>query len=57
MMCEPIEQGAGQALRAEDFGPLLERKVGSDQRCTTFLALAEHLEQQFGAGLGQRHEA
>jgi hypothetical protein len=32
MMCEPIEQGAGQALRAEDFGPLLERKVGSDQR-------------------------
>ena len=23
-MCEPIEQGAGQALQAEDFGPLLE---------------------------------
>ena len=32
VMCEPIEQGAGQALRAEDFGPLLERQVGSDQR-------------------------
>lgn len=31
-MCEPTEEGAGQALRAEHFSPLLERKVGSDQR-------------------------
>ena len=32
VMCEPIKQGAGQALRAEDFGLLLERQVGSHSR-------------------------
>ena len=32
VMCEPIEQGAGQALRAEDFGPFLERQIAGHHR-------------------------
>ncbi len=57
MVGEPIEQGVSQPLRAEDFGPLLERQVGNDQRRAAFIAQAEHLEEQLGAGLGQGHEA
>src|ERR1700677_825266 len=55
-MGEPVEQGACESSRAEDFGPLLEGQVRGDEGRSTLVALAEHLEQQFGAGFGQRHE-
>ena len=32
-------------------------RLGGDQDRATLVALAEHLEQQLSAGLGQRHEA
>jgi hypothetical protein len=56
-MGEPIEQGSGQPFRAKNLSPFLERQVRCHHRCTAFVSLAEHLEEQLGAGLGQRHEA
>ena len=55
-MGETVEERAGQAFGAEHLGPFVERQIGGDQGGTAFIALAEHFEQQFGAGLGQRHE-
>jgi len=54
---EAVEQGSGEAFRAEDLGPLLEGQIRSDQCRAPFVALAEHLEEQLGARLGERHEA
>ena len=53
---EPVEERAGEALRAEHLGPLVERQVGGDQDRAALVALGENLEQQLGAGLGERHE-
>ena len=49
VMGEPVEQRAGQALGAEYLGPVLERKVGGDDRRATLVTLREGLEQQLGA--------
>ena len=57
VMGEAVEERAGQAFEAEHLGPFVEWQVGGDQGGAAFIALAEHLEQQLGAGLGQRHEA
>ena len=52
---EAVKQGAGEALAAEDLGPFVEGQVAGDQGRAAFMALGEDLEQQFGAGLRQRH--
>jgi hypothetical protein len=57
VMGEPIEQGARQALGAEHGGPLVERQIAGDDGGATLVALAEHLEQQLGAGWRERHIA
>ena len=57
MVGEAIEEPAGEALGAEHLGPFVEGQIGGDQDRATLVALAEHLEQQLGAGLRQRHEA
>ena len=44
---EPVQQRAGEALRTEHLGPLIERQVGGDQDGAPFVALAEDLEEQF----------
>ena len=44
---EPVQQRAGEALRAEDFGPFVERQVGGHHDGTALVALAEDLEEQF----------
>ena len=31
VMGESVQQGSGQAFRAEDLGPLIEGQVGGDQ--------------------------
>jgi len=54
-MGETIEQSAGQPFGAEDLGPFLEGQVRGDQGRATLIALAEHLEEQFGAGFGLRN--
>jgi hypothetical protein len=57
MMGQAIEQGAGQALIAEDARPFLEREVRCDDGRSMFVTLAEYLEEQFRAGLGERDVA
>ena len=55
MMREAIEQRAGQPFRAEDRGPLIEWQIAGDKRGATFIALAEHFEEQFRTDRGERH--
>ena len=52
MVCEAVQQGSCQALRAEHLGPLIEGKIAGQQGGAAFVTLAEHLEQELGAGLG-----
>ena len=54
---EPVQQRAGEALRTEDLGPLIEGQVGGDQDGAPLVALAEDLEEQFRHGGGQGDEA
>ena len=54
MVREPIEQRAGETLAAEDAGPILERQVRCDDGRAAFMTLAEDLEEQLRASLGER---
>ena len=54
---EAVEESAGKPLGAEHLGPFVEGQIGGDQGRAPLVSLAEHLEQELGAGLGQRHEA
>ena len=56
MVGEPVQQRAGEALRAEDLGPLVEGEIGGDQDGAPLVALAEDLEEQFRPGPGQWDE-
>ena len=57
VVCEPVQQSAGQPLRTEHLGPLVERRVGGHEYGATLVALTEDLEEQFRTGPRQRHEA
>ena len=57
MVGQAVQQRAGETLRAEDRGPLVEGQVGGDQDGTPLVALAEHLEEEFCPGGGQGDEA
>jgi len=57
MVGQPVEQRAGEALGVEGLGPFIEREVADDQRGAAPVALRDHLEQQFGTGLGEWDEA
>ena len=54
---EPVQQRAGEALRAEDLGPLIEGQVGGHHDGAPLVALGEDLEEQFRAGSGKGDEA
>ena len=56
-MSETVQECAGQSLRAEDLSSLVEGQVGGDQYCTSLVALAEDLEEELRAGLGEWTEA
>ena len=56
-MGEAVQQRPGEPLGAEDFGPFIEGEVGGDQDGAALVALAEDLEEEFGRGFGQGHEA
>ena len=45
MMGEPVQQCAGQAFGAKDFGPFFKRQIACDQRRSAFITLAEGLEE------------
>ena len=54
MVGQAIQQCPGQAFGAEHLGPLIERQIAGHQGGATLVALAEDLEQKFGAGLRER---
>ena len=54
---QPVEQSSGQAFGAEGFGPFVEWQVAGDHCGAALIALRDQLEQEFRAGLAQRHEA
>jgi hypothetical protein len=54
---QAVENGAGEALRAEDLGPFVEGQVRGDDDRAALVALGDDLEEQLGAGLAERHEA
>ena len=54
---EPVQQRAGEALRAEDLGPFVEGQIGGHHDGAPLVALAEDLEEEFRAGGGQGDEA
>src|ERR1700730_8458597 len=55
MMRQPIEKRAGETLALENARPFLERQIRRDDGRAAFMTLAEDLEKQFRAGLGERH--
>ncbi len=54
---EPVQECAGEPLGAEDLGPFIERQVRGDQDRAALVSLGEALEEELGAGFGERHEA
>src|SRR5512135_3903651 len=52
-MSEPVQQGAGEALGAEDFRPFLEGQVRGQHEAVMLIGPANDLEEQFGPRLGE----
>ncbi len=57
MMRQAVQQRAGETLAAKNSCPFLKRQIGVDDGRSAFVPLAEDLEEQFGAGLRERHIA
>ena len=57
MVSETVQQNPCQTFGTEHLRPLVEGKIAGQQGGATLVALAEHLEQEFGSGFRQRHEA
>ena len=54
---EAVQQSAGEPLRVEDLGPLVDGQVGGGQDRPSLVPLAEDLEEELCAGLGEWDEA
>lgn len=46
-MGEPVEEGSGEALGAEDLGPVFEWQIGSDHEALTLIGSADYFKEQF----------
>ena len=57
MVGEPVEQSGGHLRVAEDGWPFAERQVGRDDDRGPFVELADKVEQELAAGLGEREIA
>jgi hypothetical protein len=57
VMGEPVEQCAGEPFRAKYRRPFIEWQIAGDDRGSTFIALTECLEEQFGADRCEWHIA
>ena len=55
MVCDAVEQAAGEPFGSEDLGPFVEWQVAGDRRRGAFVALADGLEKQFGADFSGRN--
>ena len=54
---EAVQQRAGEALRSEHLGPLVEWEVGGHQDGASLVALAEDIKEQFRTGAGEWDES
>jgi hypothetical protein len=54
---QPVEDGRGQHVIAEDLAPLAEGLVGGQQDRAALIAAGDRLEDQVGVGAGQRQIA
>ena len=57
MVREPVQQGRRHAFALEDLVPVAEREVAGDQQAAAFVAVGEHLEQEFGPRAAERQIA
>ena len=49
-MSEPVQQGSGESLGANDFRPFLEGQVGREHEAVMLIGPADDFEEQFGSG-------
>src|ERR1035437_9425164 len=54
---EPVESGAGEALRSEDLGPGLEGQIARDDQTGALVRGRYDVEEKLGADLGGRDVA
>ena len=57
MVRETVEERAGEPFRSEDRSPFIEWQVAGHEGGSAFIALAEHLEEQFRTNGRERHVA
>ena len=53
MVGEPVEERGSHLGIAEDTGPFAERQVGGDDDRGALVELADEVEQELAAGLGE----
>ena len=56
-MGKSVQDRAGQALRAKDLGPLVEREVRCDDDTGPFVGGGDHVEEEFAAEFTGRNVA
>ena len=57
MVRQSIEQSGRHSFALEDLTPFAEGKIAGDQYAAAFVAVSEHLEEQFGAAPAEREVA
>jgi hypothetical protein len=53
VMCEPVEECGGHLGIPEDARPFTECQIGCDEDRGSFVELADEMEQELAAGLGE----
>lgn len=53
-MCQAVQQGGGHPFALKDLAPVAEGQIACDQQAAAFVAIGEHLEQQFRAAATER---
>jgi len=52
-MSETIQQSAGEPFGTEHFDPVLKGQISGDDEAGALVSAADHVEEQFGPGLGK----
>jgi hypothetical protein len=50
---DAVEECSGESFIAKNLRPLLEGQVGGQDETLSLIGSADHLEEEFGAGLGK----
>lgn len=52
-MGQAIQPCPRRAFTAQHFSPLFKGQIGGDDQAGVFIGSADHIEEQFGPGLGE----